>query len=29
VMALADFTIKDFEEIYVPCLQRRQDWVTL
>ena len=28
-MALADFTDKDFEEIYAPCLQRRQDWVIL
>ncbi len=29
VMALADFTDKDFEENYAPHLQRRQDWVIL
>jgi ribonuclease HI len=29
VMALADFTDNDFEEIYAPCLQRKQDWVIL
>jgi hypothetical protein len=29
VMAIADFTDKDFEEDYAPCLQRRQDWVIL
>jgi len=29
VMALADFTDRDFEENYAPYLQRRQDWVIL
>jgi hypothetical protein len=28
-MALANFTDKDFEEVYAPCLQQRQDWVIL